>query len=73
MLWAAQEEIAPDGNAFLHHGFSLPTEPCSSHLADLPQRAGTICASLVSNRLILLGLRVGHLELQPAEAASGSA
>lgn len=53
--------------------FSLLIEPCWSHLADQPQSAWTIWASLVSNRLILLGLRIGHLELQAAEACSGSA
>ena len=53
--------------------FFLLIEPCLSHLADQPQSAWTICASLVSNRLILLGLRIGHLELQAAEASSGSA
>lgn len=73
MWWASQEEIMLDWNAFLHHWFSLLIELCLSHLADPPQSAWTICASLVSNRLILLGLRIGRLELQPAEAASGSA
>ena len=66
-------EIMPDWNAFLHHWFSLLIEPCLSHLADQPQSAWTICASLVSNRLILLGLRIGRLALQPAGAGSGSA
>lgn len=61
-----------DWNALLHHWFSLLIEPCLSHLADKPQSAWTICASLVSNRLILLGLQIGHLVLQPAEAYSGS-
>lgn len=62
-----------DWNACLHHWFSLLIEPCLSHLADQPQSAWTICASLVSNRLILLGLRIGRLTLQPAGASSGSA
>ena len=73
MSWATQGGIMLDRNACLHHWFSPLIEPCSSHLADQPQSAWTICASLVSNRLILLGLRIGRLTLQPAGASSGSA
>ena len=73
MSWATQGGIMLDWNACLHHWFSLLIEPCLSHLADQPQSAWTICASLGSNRLILLGLQIGSRTLQPAGASSGSA